>query len=545
MKTHAIRAILPVVSLFGLVAGCGDEEPSASNTTTAAATTSGATTTSSGTGGDASSTSASTSATSGTGGAGGSGEGGNGGASATTGTGGAGGEGGAGGATAATTATSSSSGSGGAGGAGGADPVSPFGSPITQTISVSATGHDRMYGVAFDAAGNLYGCGQVAPGTDSASDYSLFVAKILPNGMLDQAYGTGGIATQNVIVGTSGENARTCVVQSTGKVIVVGQAEVPNAADARDRDIVAVRFDTNGTLDTTFGVGGVARVSLSVGVLAGNAYLADAAWGAAVQPDDRIVIEGAKVGANMVDTDYAVVRLNPNGTVDDFFGTAGVVSFDLFNVNASARNIRVAADGSLFGSGYVDNAGVVQPVLFKLTPTGALDPTFGNNGIFTQGIFDPALEAYSFDFQGTSLVTNGYGKSDAAAANDFLSVRVLANGTLDPSYGSNGVAQIDVAGFSDQGRNNIVLPDGRVVLVGGGRTTSTTSDGMVVLLTQDGKPDTSFAPNGYQLFDSTGAADFFWGVAVNESGTMMAVSGLQSGTPFTQDDSLVVLFPLL
>jgi hypothetical protein len=89
------------------------------------------------------------------------------------------------------------------------------------------------------------------------------------------------------------------------------------------------------------------------------------------------------------------------------------------------------------------------------------------------------------------------------------------------------------------------LPDGRLLLVGGGRTSDQAADGMVALLNADGQADTAFAEKGAKLFDFGGSADFLWGAAVSPAGDKAVVVGLKgAGAEGGNDDAAIVTIPL-
>jgi uncharacterized delta-60 repeat protein len=412
-------------------------------------------------------------------------------------------------------------------------------------VPVSATGHDRFFGVAFDSQGNFYATGVVANSTDAAADFQTAVAKFKADGTLDPSFGTSGYATKNVTVGTSGEICRGIVVQPTGKIVVAATVEHVGAADARDRDVAVVRFNSDGSLDTTFGAGGVVTLDLSDGELVGSTYVADSVWGLTGYEDGRLLLHAAQKRVGGTDTDFAVVRLSADGVRDQTFGTQGVATLDISNRSASPRTTTLLPDGSIIAAGYMNDGTVVRPVLFKLTSSGLLDTTFGNSGVFSQNVLTATTEAYAVAVQGNALVTTGYGRKDATESLDWVSLRVTAQGQLDTSYGTGGFTRLDVAGFADNSRALAVLPDNRLLLVGGGRPTETNSDGMLALLSANGQPDTSFSPMGYKLYDFGGSSDFFWGAAVSPDKARVAIVGTKSvGTSAGNDDGVVMVLPL-
>jgi uncharacterized delta-60 repeat protein len=407
--------------------------------------------------------------------------------------------------------------------------------------ALSATGHDRLYASTFGADGSIFAAGVIADGTDMTADFAMVVAKFRPDGALDARFATAGVARHNVAVGTNGEAARGIVLQSTGKIVISGTVEHVGAADPRDRDVALVRFNADGSLDTSFGTAGVALLDLGAGEVVGTAYVTDAAWGLAAFPDDDLVVMGSRKADARTDSDFAVIRLTPDGARRTTFATNGMFTLDLQNVNANARAIALLPGGGIIASGYMSYMSVVSPVVFKLTDQGALDPTYGVNGVFNQGVLANTTEVYGIALQGDKLVTTGYGRDTATESLDFLSLRLTAGGQLDTTYGTSGAVRIDAATFNDNSRNLVVLGDNRVLLVGGGRTSMDAVDAMLVMLTPDGARDTTFGTDGVKLYDLGGPADHFWGPAVSADKTRVAIVGIKSSPMGGNDDSALLL----
>ena len=512
-----------------------------------------------------------------TGGAAGSGTSGSGGAAGATG-GAAGATGGAAGATGgAAGATGGAAGSGTAGSGGKAGSSGSAGSagaagsrdagpdtnggddagtgPKPQIVVLSPTGHDRFYGVVHDSAGNIIATGTVADSTASTTDVSTVLVKFLSSGAKDPSFGTNGVVTYNAAVGAGAELARGIVMQSTGKIVVSALVE-HIGGDPRDRDVAIMRFTAAGVLDTTFGTAGVRILDLSSGEVpdagtadGGTTIVAETTWGLSVYPNDDLVVVGARKADGRTDTDFAVAKLKADGTTDMTFGTNGVFTLDISNLSGNPKTAAILPDGSLVCSGYMNNGGQ-KPVIWKLTPAGALDTTFGVGGVYNESPLAAATEAYGAALQGTSFVTSGYGRATTSESLDFVSIRLTAAGVLDTTYGTSGVARVDVAGFADNGRGLAVLPDNRVMMIGGGRPTSADVDAMVAVLTPDGQADTTFGAKGLRTYDLGGSNDFFWGASVAPDKKSVAIVGIKSGTPVGDaaapgnDDAALLILPL-
>ena len=420
-----------------------------------------------------------------------------------------------------------------------------------RVVAVSATGHDRFYGVTFDPAGNFYAVGVVSEGNVAATaDFETVVAKFTPAGALDTTFGRGGFARHNLAVGLNGELARGIVVQPSGKIVVSATVEhVAPGADPRDCDVALVRFNADGTRDTTFGTDGVVTIDLSPGEADGADYVADMAWGLRGYSDGRLLLTGGQKRAGGTDTDFAVLRFSADGVRDATFGTNGLFTLDIDHRNADPRTATLLPDGGILVSGHMDDGPVVKPVLFKLTAAGQLDPTFATGGVFAPVVLTLATELYDVVPQGSAFVTTGYGRNNANESLDWVSLRVSASGALDPSFGTAGVARLDLARSDDTSCTLTALPDNRILLVGGGRPASTNVDGMLAMLTAGGQPDTTFGARGLRTYDLGGVADFFWGAAVNPARTHVAVVGtrgvgISAGATTANDDGVVFLLPL-
>ncbi len=456
---------------------------------------------------------------------------------------------------------------------------------VPQALTLSATGNDAFYGAAYDDEGNIYATGHVATDIGNGADHSFVLAKFLASGELDESFGNEGVVTVNVAPGgTNRELARGILVQSDGKIVIAGGAEHdPSAAGlfATDMDIFLVRFNTNGTLDTTFGADGIARLDLSTAVEGTNnsgapALLAsDSVWTIAAAADDTIVVHGTQRAEGLqvdgvtprVDADWALLRLTAEGDFDTRFGADGKVTLDIAGAGASARAVTVLTNNSIVAAGYLSSSALgvstQQPVIYKVDASGEFDSSFATTDAWTApGVWHdlavaPPLraEAYGAALQGDKLVTMGYGPTPSltGTGSDWVSFRYTANGDLDTTYGEDldangtpdGRTYIDAGGFGDNGRFVMTLPDQRILAVGGGRLSADDTDAMVAILNEDGTPDTDFAPGGFELYDVAGTNDFFWGGAVSPNRKRAAVVGIAGATTSVNDtDSALLILSL-
>jgi len=487
--------------------------------------------------------------------------------------------------------TGGASGSAGSGGTSGS--AGSGGAPVVLTpncvrdtssgkkVELSA-GNDGLFAAVWGADGFLYAAGYTQPSTGALEDRSTVVVRLTAAGAIDTTWATNGIATVNVKVTASGlaglaELPRGLAFQGN-KLIVAGTVEAYTTAQTdtvlnNDRDVYVLRLNENGTLDTTFGDNdtGIHILPLNQGTKVTNATTgavslsgADAQWGLNVLSNNKIIVTAATRAAGFqadgttprTDTDFAVVRLTENGAQDTTFGlgATGVFTLDVAQASASVRTASVLSDGKLIVTGYSSYGGTQRPVIFKLLENGsALDTTFGAAGVFAEPV-GTAAEAYGALVQSGAnagkLVTVGYGRATSAnTTSDILSIRLTASGVLDTSYGVTGTTTpgrtwFDVGGLGDNGRA-IVLSDDRPVLLGGGSLSSGQQDAVLVLLSPNGAPITSFgSPYGCTAYDFGSVGDFFWSGAVKPADGKIAAVGLTGHASGSTDDTDGILLLL-
>ncbi len=433
----------------------------------------------------------------------------------------------------------------------------PFVAPTPFAVALAAAGPDQLQSAIAGPSNTFYAAGYAAQ--TLTGPRLVTVVKLTAAGALDTTFGGGdGIATTAIdFRGGAGEVG--IGVQPGGKLIV--SATIANAANAADRDVVVTRLNPDGTLDASFGVAGLRVLDLNTAHdNAGTLVGLDAARGVAIGAGGIIYVyalqrgEGnAVAGGPRTDTDYTVVKLTVDGTVDSSFGGGdGKYLQDIQESNATARGINVLADGSVLASGYANSPGLgsVQPVLFKLTAAGVLDTTFATGGVFHDTVLALQTEVYSVAVHGTNLVTAGYGRA-TGTQNDWVSLRFNATGARDTTWGgaANGAVLIDPSAtmVGDNCRNAIALPGGKTLLLGStGPGNLPAQDAVFAVLTATGTLDTSFG-TGIHIYPlGANGNDQFWGGAV--SGGLALAVGYKGGgatqTDAVNDDAFGLILPL-
>jgi uncharacterized delta-60 repeat protein len=336
------------------------------------------------------------------------------------------------------------------------------------------------------------------------------------SGNLDLGFGTSGIRTTDL--GGADDEAYDAALTPDGGVVVVGRTD---AAGLANIDFGVVRYGPDGTPDGGFGSGGIVKTD----ILGGG----DQANAVAVQPDGKIVVAGFATRSG-IDGDFAVVRYNANGTPDQSFGTAGIVTTDLGTRSDDARAIAIQPDGKIVVAGSAGDNGD-DIALVRYLSDGHPDMSFGQAGIrITDLGSDDVANGVALTASGQILVA-GY-TLGPKINRDFLLARYTADGTLDASFGDHGAVKTDVGGGDDFAENLVVDASGRVVVVGRA-TSATILDMALVRYLPGGGLDTSFDGDGILAADFHGRGEFGQDVAIDAAGRIVA-AGYTANGPDTE-----------
>ena len=285
------------------------------------------------------------------------------------------------------------------------------------------------------------------------------LARYNSDGSLDTTFGVGGLV--RTTFNSEGCFASAIVLQADGKVIVAGTKYVHFTSDqSSDTDFALARYNSDGTLDSTFGVGGEVATDFN----GGN----DDAFSVLLQPDGKLVAVGDATSlANFYD--FALVRYLPDGTIDRGFGSLGKVESDFGAANLDqARSAVLQADGKIVAAGTTVtlNGSDQLFAIVRYNSNGSRDATFGNNGLATVdfGSFLQSVRSLLLQPDG-KLIAVGYPDTESSDS-DFLAARLNSNGTLDSSFGVDGEVRTSFGNLNGGANAAVLQPDGKIVAVG-------------------------------------------------------------------------------
>ena len=316
----------------------------------------------------------------------------------------------------------------------------------------------------------------ILAGESTVSSVKQFgMIRLNTNGSLDPSFGVEGQVSL-----TLAEDfvVNDIALQSDGNIIVAGSAR-----DALTINIAMARFTSSGALDTTFGSGGLVQSRLALSS-------AQSSWATSVVvlPSDSIVLAGRKY-RHAHGTQFVLARYDASGGADTTFGMNGVEQIPAWEANPGG--LARQADGKLIVIGSEGLGGFRSTIAFRVLVDGTLDSGFGDDGEVLldlgQGRPDRARDVV-IQPSGRIVIV---GDVDDGVSTKLSLIRLLPNGTLDPSFGDSGQTRVSHGDSSFIGMNLALLPDGKLAAAGS-FSEGGVARAAVVRFNANGTVDTSF-----------------------------------------------------
>jgi uncharacterized delta-60 repeat protein len=318
--------------------------------------------------------------------------------------------------------------------------------------TASGNGFNNARSVIIQSDGKIIVVGDFFDGS-----YNTHVSLVRYNsdGSLDNTFGTAGIVTSTI--GSYSDNVGKAVLQSDGKIVVGAYSLESWTGSYR---FTILRYTTAGVLDATFNSIGYNSVDLSCSNFA--SYNMMPSCGVALQSDGKVLFSGA-YGTSETSRDMVCIRLNSNGTLDNSFNGIGYITKDLSGNEDYANDVAVDDNGKILLAGKRGSYAAVA----RYHPDGTIDLTFGNSGSM---YFDLGTSAYC-NIQRITILPDDkllVGGMAYIGSYNIAVARLNANGTLDNTFGTNGKVNCGFLGSAQvNGYSQAVQNDGKIVVAGG------------------------------------------------------------------------------
>ncbi len=252
------------------------------------------------------------------------------------------------------------------------------------------------------------------------------IARYLPSGTIDSSYGSGGIAVMPL---AGDQEAKSISLDNAGRAVLAG-----TTSNGGPTSFAVVRFTTTGSPDTTFDGDGLASASFSAGL---DCF----AWAVAIQADGKIVAGGTAFNGTRYD--FALARFNTNGTLDNTFDGDGKRIHNAVSGNSEQiTDMTIQGDGKIVVSG-ASNATILNDgnkwVIARYNTNGSNDNTFGTGGVvitsFAAGT-TAAANGVTLEYDG-KIIAVGSVTANSGVETIGLA-RYDSTGALDPTFDGDG-----------------------------------------------------------------------------------------------------------
>jgi uncharacterized delta-60 repeat protein len=353
----------------------------------------------------------------------------------------------------------------------------------------------------------------VVVGEASGSGGRFAMARYDTDGSLDTTFG-GGDGKVITNLTPNDDAARAVAIQPDGKIVVVGMAGRRIAPSGFIVSRFAVaRYATDGTLDDTFGGDGKVFTDFSAGE--------DVAEAVAIRGGTILAVGSSNFGCSCAR--FAFARYGDDGSLDATFSGDGTrtVAFPPFGGNARAAVVR--GNGKIVAAGF--NSDLSSFVVARLLEDGSLDTAFSDDGrVVTRfGRGEAGAEGVAVQSDGRIVVAGftdlPHEFGDRFGPGKFALIRYLADGRLDPSFGGDGTVKVRFGRRHSAAEDVAIEGDGDLVAVGG--VSGRGGRFALVRLTPDGSRDASLSGDGRVTVNFSPALDEARGVGIEADGDLV------------------------
>jgi uncharacterized delta-60 repeat protein len=345
------------------------------------------------------------------------------------------------------------------------------------------------------------------------------VVRYNPDGTLDTTFGANANGKVITSIGSGSSGGQSVALQSDGKIVVAGWAQ--SDEPAKDNDFVVVRYQTDGSLDPTFNATGK--------VVADFEGMDDWANSIAIQPDGKIVAAGfSRNTANGTGSQFAVARYNADGSLDTTFSGDGKVNtaFGTGGRGGRGESMALQTDGKIVVAGWVGTSTSTNFAVARYNADGSLDSDFDGDGFVTTPIAPQGQdEAYGVALQRDGKIVVA-GRSYTSGSSKIALVRYDTNGSLDSSFGGDGTVTTAISTRGEVAFGVAVDDDDKLVVAG----VVDIADQDIALLryNADGTLDGNFGVGGIVTTDFS-TYEYALALALQDDGKIVIVGPGGSG----------------
>lgn len=394
--------------------------------------------------------------------------------------------------------------------------VEPYGTDVAHaeqfdrdwltTTPIGAAG-DAALAIAVQADGKYVVGGWTETG---GTNRNFALARYEADGTLDPSFGEGGVAVADFA--GDWRTLTDLAIDGSGRIVAVGHTIVDNQFD-----IIVARFLQSGEPDTSFN-----EFGSTPGYVTANITESDFAYAVELLPSGKILVAGMTADEGTYSA--LVLKFDEDGALDGTFADGGVALHQLNLGSVTIRAMIADPQGRIVLTGSVQTEEDFRVVVLRLLANGDLDGTFADGGFFTSLAGQSSAVATTIALQASGRIVVA-GATELVIPRNLVLMGLLDNGSLDPTFGSEGVTTTAFGNDDVLGKSLAIDGASRLVLAGDIQRTGSNYDFVLTRYTVNGVLDTSFGDGGHLIQQPGILEDFLDAVVVLPDGRIVAVGG--------------------
>ena len=339
----------------------------------------------------------------------------------------------------------------------------------------------------------------------SGQDNDIVIAQVLSNGSMDSSFGQNGMSVTDL--GGTTDIGQDVLLKDNGATMVIGGSNQSGSFQAG-----LLQYDTIGDLDDTFGNSGVVFWDIT-GIVSMTAIDGGYFYG---------------IGNNGGDIPF--IKFEQTGILENTFGNGGIELIDLGAVDVGGRVV-VQNDGRILFTGRTTEIGAFPDgIVGRLNPDGTLDLAFNGTGwvelALSNNIDYPADMALLPDGK-ILLVGSVY--DNITLEGEIFAIRLLSDGNFDTTFGTNGIVYYDIGAGDDNASTVVLQPDGKAI-IGGTANNGNDNNFSLIRINEDGSLDPTFGNNGIVITEVSPDNDGIADMELQADGKLVVAGTARVGT---------------
>ncbi len=391
--------------------------------------------------------------------------------------------------------------------------------------------HDYISAMAIQSDQKILVAGYTGGITGIGGYHDMTVVRYLPDGSFDQEFGVSGFVHIHPGSDYFFYQCDALALQPDGGIVLLGKVTYEKETTELEDDIVLVRLKLNGSIDSTFGSGGI--------VVTDFGYNTDQGYSVLVQEDGRIIA----TGQGPIGYGFKMARYESDGEIDTDFGDEGFVTTFIQGSSTPYTGV-IQPDGKIILAGVARTGFPGDFAMVRYLENGGLDSLFGSDGIVQTDLggmnsYDFAL-TISLDPDGKIVLGGAVDVKFVPSVSHIGVVRYNSNGSLDKSFGNNGIYELSLGEFSLV-RSIARQPDGKYLLAGSSNGIDSNSNWLLARLEYHGDLDLGFGNKGIITTDLKGIQESAISVLI-QSDNRILVGGFNNGDYSDSQDFVVARY---